>query len=184
MRLIFEHPWLTSISVGTLGFALLWVGLREQLITRIKIGIALLIVAIVLFVTGTLVQTPTENAKRVVYGFLDAVEEGKVGAATSFLHKDVILKDSWNGRAQNGRAGVRASLEELYRRHSLQYNTILKTRIVEKVSEVHVELYLFTRVSGIGSVPSQWRILVHESQNGVWEIFSIDAIEIAYRSFR
>ena len=184
MRLILEHPWLTSISVSSIGFALVWIGLRDELMNRVKIGAALFVVAIILFLTGTFIQTPTEHAKRIVYGFLDSVEESDIDGAVTYLHEDVILKDSWNGKAQNGRKGARLSLEELYRRHILQYNTILKMHIIEKATEVQVELYLFTRISGIGSVPSQWSLLLHESQNGDWEIFSIDAIEISFRSFR
>ena len=103
---------------------------------RVKIGAALFVVAIILFLTGTFIQTPTEHAKRIVYGFLDSVEESDIDGAVTYLHEDVILKDSWNGKAQNGRKGARLSLEELYRRHILQYNTILKMHIIEKATEV------------------------------------------------
>ena len=57
-------------------------------------------------------------------------------------------------------------------------------QIFEGKDDVLVQLFMFTRLSGIGSVPSTWKIRVHEGSGGVWEIYSIDAVEIGTRSFR
>jgi hypothetical protein len=66
----------------------------------------------------------------------------------------------------------------------LSYNTILRMEIYERQHDVLTELSMFTRVSRIGSVPSRWRILAREQPKGTWSIYSIDAVEIAGRSYR
>jgi hypothetical protein len=43
---------------------------------------------------------------------------------------------------------------------------------------------MFSRLSGIGTVPSRWRLLVRPVAADEWKIYSIDAIEIAGRSYR
>ena len=61
--------------VGAIGFVFLWIGLRENLFARVKIGAAILVVAVLLFFTGLLVVTPTEHAKKLISGFaLDVYE--------------------------------------------------------------------------------------------------------------
>lgn len=151
---------------------------------KVKIGAVLFVVSIVLFLLGVLVETPTESARRVVTGFVASVEEENVRASLGYLHKDVILVDDWRGMSGKGIRGVQESLEELYSRHTIQYNTILNAHIFEGADDVQVELYVFSRISGIGSVPSHWRLLVHERLDGKWEIYSIDAVEIAGKSYR
>jgi len=179
-----EHHWATSIPVASIGIALIWVGLQEGLLKKIKIGVVFVAVSVVLFLLGILVETPTESARRVVTGFVESVEEENAQAALGYLHKDVILIDDWLGMTQKGSRGVQESLEELHKRHIIQYNTILNTRIFEGTDDVQVELYVFSRISGIGSVPSHWRLLVRERRDGKWVIYSIDAVEIAGKSYR
>lgn|GEM_PF-3429506 len=184
MRLILEHHWITASVVGSIGFAFVWVGLRESLVTRFKIGVATLVLAILLFLIGLFVVTPTEHAKYIVRGFVDAVAAGKTSQVLSYVNKEVILVDDWKGESFSGHAGIRKCLDTLYSKYGISYNTILRTEIFERENDVLLELFLFSRVKGIGSVPSRWRILVHEQSNGQWLIYSIDAIEIAGRSYR
>jgi hypothetical protein len=158
--------------------------LHDGISKNIKTGVVLVGVSVVLFLLGILVETPTESARWVVTGFVASVEEENVSAALEYLHDDVILIDDWRGMDQKGHHGVQESLEELYKRHTIQYNTILNTHIFEGTDDVQVELYVFSRISGIGSVPSHWRLLVHEGLDGKWVIYSIDAVEIAGKSYR
>ena len=97
---------------------------------------------------------------------------------------DVDIVDDWKGESLSGRAGMKKSLDDLYAKYKITFNTVLRVEFFERENDVLVDLSLFTRVSGIGSVPSIWSILVHEEKNGKWSISSIDAIEIAGRSYR
>jgi len=175
---------MTGIIVGAIGLAFLWVGLRDNLLTRCKIGIATIVFALLLFFIGLFVVTPTEHAKRVVSGFVNAVVDENASDALSLLHWEVDIVDDWRGESLSGHAGMQRSLDALYAKYMLTFNTILRADFFERKDDVLVELSLFTRVSGIGSVPSTWRILVQEQKDGKWTISSIDAIVIAGRSYR
>ena len=184
MRLIFEHPWVLSLAIASIGFGFMWVGLREDLLNRIKIGVSMVFLSLIILVVGLLVDTPTEHAKFVVHGFIDAATEADIQGAISFVTDDVLLVDDWRGKTGTSKQDVRISLVELHKRHSINYNTVLRLVPIEREDDVLVELSLFSRVSGIGTVPSRWRILVKQVEDDEWKIYSIDAIEIAGRSFR
>jgi len=184
MRLIFEHPWVLSLAIASIGFGFMWVGLREDLLNRIKIGVSLVLFSLIILVVGLLVDTPTEHAKIVVHGFIDAATEGDIQGAIFFVTDDVLLVDDWRGKTGTSKQAVRISLIELHKRHSINYSTVLRLVPIEREEDVLVELSLFSRVSGIGTVPSRWRILVKQVEDDGWKIYSIDAIEIAGRSYR
>ena len=184
MRLIFEHPWVTSMAVASIGGGFLWVGLREDLMNRIKIGTSLVLLSLAILLVGLLVDTPTEHSKFVVYGFVDAATEGDIQRAMSFITDDVVLIDDWKGSSGTTKQDVQDSIIELHTRHTIGYSTVLRLVPIEREDDVLVELSLFSRVSGIGTVPSRWRILVKPVQDNEWKIYSIDAIEIAGRSYR
>ena len=170
--------------IGAIGFVFLWIGLRENLFVRVKVGAAILVVAVLLFFTGLLTVTPTEHAKKLISGFVQAAVNEQIDEALVFLSPEVIIVDDWKGESRSGHAGIRKSLEALHRKHTLSYNTILRMEIYERQHDVLTELSMFTRVSRIGSVPSRWRILAREQPKGTWSIYSIDAVEIAGRSYR
>ena len=184
MRLIFEHPWVTSMAVASIGFGFLWIGLREDLMNRIKIGATLMFFSLAILLVGLLVDTPTEHAKFVVYGFVGAATDADVQGAMAFITEDVVLIDDWKGGSGTTWKDVQESIIELHKRHTINYSTVLRLVPIEREDDVLVELSLFSRVSGIGTVPSRWRILVKQIEDDEWKIYSIDAIEIAGRSFR
>ena len=184
MRLIFEHPWVLSLAIASIGFGFLWFGLREDLLNRIKIGVSLVLFSLIILVVGLLVDTPTEHAKRLIYSFVLAVETEDIPATSAVLSQDVIMVDTWKDYPNQGIEGVQLSIIELHERHSFSFNTVLRFQPVEREEDVLVEISLLSRVSGIGTVPSRWRILVQPNEAGVWKIYSIDAVEIMGRSYR
>jgi hypothetical protein len=184
MRLVFEHPWVLSFAIASIGFGFLWVGLREDLMNRVKVGGMIMLFSLTILLIGIVVETPTEHAKFVVHGFVDAATEADVQGAMSFITEDVVLIDDWKGGSGTTWQDVRESIIELHRRHTISYSTVLRLVPIEREEDVLVELSLFSRVTGIGTVPSRWRILVKPVKDDGWKIYSIDAIEIAGRSYR
>ena len=184
MRFILEHPWLASLMITAVSFALIWTGLRDGKLRRVKVGIVVLLVAVTACVLGIVVDTPTELAKRAVYSFVKAVEEENISLVSTVLYRDVNMVDQWKEISEAGIAGVIASIHKLHMKHTLRYNTILRFQPIERDDDVLVELSLLSRVSGIGTVPSRWRLLIMPDEQGVWKIYSIDAVEIMGRSYR
>ncbi len=184
MRFILEHPWLAFIMLASISFALSWTGLRDGKTLRVKVGGVVFLVAIVVCVSGLAIDTPTEHAKRVVYAFVKAVEEEDIPSALKEVHSEVVLVENWKGISDTGVEGVKASITKLHSKYPIKFNTILRFQPVERSDDVLVELSLLSRVSGIGTVPSRWRLLVMPDDQGVWKIYSIDAVEIMGRSYR
>ena len=184
MRFILEHPWLAFVSIGAVAIALLWIGLRDGKKLQIKIGAGVFCVAVLACVVGIAIETPTEHAKKVVYAFIHAAEEKNYSELPALLNNGVILVDYWRGLPNIGIESIEKNITKLHQKHELRFNTIFRFQPVEREKDVLVELSLISRVSGIGTVPSRWRILVMPNDDGIWKIDSIDAVEIMGRSFR
>ena len=184
MRFILEHPWISSISIAAIALGLLWIGLRDGKKIYSRVGVLLFCVAVTAWILGRLIDTPTEHAKRLIYSFVLAVETEDIPATSAVLSQDVIMVDTWKDYPNQGIEGVQLSIIELHERHSFSFNTVLRFQPVEREEDVLVEISLLSRVSGIGTVPSRWRILVQPNEAGVWKIYSIDADEIMGRSYR
>ncbi len=184
MRFVLEHPWLASISISAIAFALVWTGLRDGVPTRTKIGIGVFCIAVVACLLGIFITTPTEHAKRVVFTFVEGVEENDVPKALSVLHHKVRLVDWWDEISNKGIQGIRESINKLHTERPLSFNVVLKLHPVEREDDVLVDLSLLSRVARIGTVPSRWKLLLMPDEQGIWKIYSIDAIEIMGKSYR
>jgi len=184
LRLIIEHPLPISISIAIVAIVFLWKGMTDGVQSKLITGLGILGLAIGCWCIGTFIDTPSEHARRIVKGFVTSVEEGRTIDALGFVSKDVMIIDDWEGEKGGGKAELRAALERLQDRYELSHSTILQLTPYEREGDVQVELSLFVRVSGIGSVPSKWRIIVGEIPDEGWSIWSIDALEVAGRKLR
>tara|TARA_Y100000589_G_scaffold316450_1_gene341196 strand:+ start:338 stop:892 length:555 start_codon:yes stop_codon:yes gene_type:complete len=184
LRLIIEHPLPISVSIAIVAFVFIWKGLTEGIQNKLFTGITFFCLAVVVWCIGTFIDTPREHARRIVKDFVAAVEEGRTRDAIGLVSKDVMIIDDWEGSKNGGRAELMAALERLHDRYTLSHSTILGLKPYEREGDVQVELSLFVRVSSIGSVPSKWRIIVGETQDKGWSIWSIDALEVAGRKIR
>mgnify|MGYP002847896175 CR=1 FL=1 len=184
MRFILEHPWISSLSIGVVAIGFLWTGLRDGKKLYCRTGAVLFCMAVLAWVVGSMIETPTEHAKRLIDALVQAVEKKNIPAIATLLTEDVILVDTWKDFPNKGIQTVQESVAELHLRHTFSFNTMLRFQAVERPDDVLVELSLLSRVSGIGTVPSRWRIRVKPNELGDWKIYSIDAIEIMGRSYR
>ncbi|MEE2819910.1 MAG: hypothetical protein VX615_04790 [Planctomycetota bacterium] len=184
LRLIIEHPLPISISIAIVAIVFLWKGMTDGVQSKLITGLCILGLAIGCWCIGKFIDTPSEHARRIVKGFVTSVEEGRTIDALGFVSKDVMIIDDWEGEKGGGKVELRAALERLQDRYKLSHSTILQLTPYEREGDVQVELSLFVRVSGIGSVPSKWRIIVGEIPDEGWSIWSIDALEVAGRKLR
>ena len=184
MRLLFEHHWLVSTVLASVAFALSWKGLRTGQLWYLRFGLGVLIVALIAFVIGVLVHTPTEHADDLVSALVVAVEKNDSVALTEILAPDVLVVDQWKTVDSKGLAGAIDGMHEFHKRHTLQFNTLMRFLPTECADEVQVEISLLSRVSGVGTVPSRWRIIVAPNAAGEWRIISIDVLEILGRLYR
>lgn len=184
MRFILEHPWLAFISIAAVGIALMWIGLRDGKRLLNKIGLGVFFFAVIACITGLIIVTPTEHAKNVIYTFVNAAEKEEYERLSGVLDRNVVLVDHWNELPNNGVDSIQKNLAKFHQKHTMQFNVIMRFIPIEREGDVLVEISLLSRVSGIGTVPSTWRLIVSPSVEGKWKITSIDAIEIMGKSYR
>ena len=141
-------------------------------------------IAVIACVIGFLIDTPSEQAQRVMNAFIDAAENEEYDGLANVLDQDVVLEDHWKSLPNHGIDSIRTNLIKLHQKHTLRFNAIMRILPVERAEDVLVEVSLLSRMAGIGTVPSTWRFIVSPSDDGVWKITSIDAVEIMGRSYR
>ena len=94
MRFILEHPWISSLSIGVVAIGFLWTGLRDGKKLHSRIGAVLFCCAVLAWVVGSMIETPTEHAKRLIDALVQAVEHKNIPAIATLLTEDVILVDT------------------------------------------------------------------------------------------
>ena len=184
MRFVLEHPWATGCILGSVSYALIWNGLRDDRTTRVKIGLVLAAITVAAVMIGTILDTPREHASRIVRGFIEAVKENDIASVRQYVTPSVVFVDDFKGKVNGGVAGVIQGVTYLHEEYPPTSNTILRFEVIERVHDVLVEVSMMTRVTHIGSVPNRWRLFVSQNEQGTWQISTIDAIEIAFRSYR
>ncbi|MDP6601598.1 MAG: hypothetical protein QGH76_04810 [Phycisphaerales bacterium] len=184
MRFIFEHPWPVAVALAAAAIILGWSGLREGLSRRLYAGGIAAALAAAALALGLAIDTPSEHARRVTSRFIASAVAGDIPSATRELAPSAVILDDWEGRSSTDRDEIQSRLQHLHRQYEIGANTVMRLEPMERPQDVLVELSLLTRVGGIGTVPSRWRLTIAEDAGGEWKIFIIDAIEVAGRSFR
>ena len=87
MRFVIEHPWASGCILGSISFALIWTGLRDGKLRRIKFGLLTVVLAVAAMIIGNLFSTPRENATRVVRGFIYAVIQNNISEVSNISDK-------------------------------------------------------------------------------------------------
>jgi hypothetical protein len=184
MRFILEHPWLAFITIAAIAFAFLWIGVRDGKRVQFKVGLWVFCVGVIACGFGLAIDTPTEHARNVINAFVDVAEQEQYSRLPHLVDNEILLVDHWKDLPNSGITALQKNIAKLHQKHPLLFNTILRFQPVEREGDVLVEISLLSRVTGIGTVPSRWRIIVAPNEDGVWRINSIDAVEIMGRSFR
>ncbi len=184
MRFIYEHPWASGFIIASLAFVFIWTGLRDGKPKCFRSGIVVTAFAVTAVLLGTMIDTPREHARRVVVAFVEAVQNNDTYAVRQLVSPYVQVVDDFDGRLGGTVAGVVQGVKELHREYPPTSNTILRLEVFEREQDVLVALSMMTRVTHIGSVPNRWRIFVAPDALGTWQISTIDAVEIAFRSYR
>ena len=184
MRFVIEHPWASGCILGSISFALIWTGLREGKLRRIKFGLVTVVLAFAAMIIGNLFSTPRENATRVVRSFIYAVIQNSISEVSNLVSPDVIVVDNLRGKLDGTRAGVVKGVQYLHKEFPPTSNTIMRIEVFEREHDALVEVSMMTRITGVGSVPHRWRLIVTPDSQEVWRITTIDVVEVAFRSYR
>jgi hypothetical protein len=184
VRFVIEHPWAAGCILSSISFALIWTGLRDGKTQRIKFGLVTVVLAIAAMIIGHVFSTPRENATKVVRSFITAVMQNKISEVRQLVSPNVEVVDDLGGRLRSKVAGVVDGVRYLHDQFPPTSNTILRFEVFERERDALVEVRMLTRVTGLGSTPNRWRLIVTPDVEEVWRITSIDVVEVAFRSYR
>ena len=184
MRFVIEHPWASGCILGSISIALIWTGLRDGKLRRVKFGLVTIVLAIGAMIIGNLFSTPRENASRVVRTFIHAVIQNNISEVSTLVSPDVIVVDNLHGKLDGSQSGVVKGVQYLHKEFPPTSNTILRFEVFEREYDALVEVSMLTRISGLGSTPNRWRLIVTPNEEEVWRITTIDVVEVAFRSYR
>lgn len=184
MRFVIEHPWASGCILSSVSFALIWTGFRDGKLIRVKLGSLALILAIAAMVIGNVFSTIRENASSVVHAFIDAVMENNISEVRQLVALDVIVVDDLGGKLQGKLSGVLNGVKYLHEQFPPTSTTILRFEVFERERDAIVEVSMMSRITRIGSVPHRWHLIVTPNSEEVWQITTIDVVEVAFRSYR
>lgn len=184
MRFIVEHPWASGCILGSISFVFIWTGIRDGKTLRIQIGFVVVLLAISAMIIGDIFSTPREHATRVVQSFIKAVMQQNIQDVRNLVSPNVIVVDDLGGRLQGTAHGVVQAVNYLHDKYPPIRNTILRFEVFERQKDAIVEISMISRITSIGSVPHQWRLIVTPNDHDTWLITTIDVVEVAFRSYR
>jgi len=184
VRFVIEHPWASGCILSSISIALIWTGLRDGKLNRIKYGFVVVIFAIAAMIIGNIFSTPRENATRVTNKFIEAVLDNNISSVRQLVSPTVVVVDDLGGKLQDKISGVVEGVTYLHKQFPPTSNTILRLEVFEREHDALVEVSMMTRITGIGSVPHRWRLIVRPNAEEVWQITTIDVVEVAFRSYR
>ena len=184
MRFVIEHPLASGCILSSISFALIWTGLRDEKLIRIKFGVVIFILAISAMVIGIVFSTTRENASNVVHDFIDAVVDNNISKIRKLVSPNVIVVDDLEGRLEGNISGVINGVAYLHKQFPPTSNTILRFEVFEREHDAIVEVSMMSRITRIGSVPHRWHFIVTPNADETWQITTIDVVEVAFRSYR
>jgi hypothetical protein len=184
VRFIIEHPWASGCILSSISFALIWTGLRDGKLIRVKFGLVAIIFAIAVMIIGNIYATPRENASKVVHALIEAVMNNDIPEVQKLVARDVIVVDDLGGKLKGKISGVVQGITYLHEQFPPTSNTMLRFEVFEREQDVIVEISMMSRISRIGSVPHRWHLIVAPNAQEVWQITTIDVVEVAFRSYR
>ncbi len=183
-RYVLENPWPLAVAIAAVAAVLIWIGAREGLWRRVRVGGAMGFVALGLVLIGWFVETPGETGERITRQFVDAVVAEDVNAATALL---VAEGGTFNSVSPN-HPGV--DLDEIGDRvrefvgdYDIESNRItMLDGYGESSDRAAVHLACITEIDrGYGPAVTQWVFRVERQSDGAWRITRITWVSMNSR---
>ncbi len=181
---VLENPWPVGGVLAVIAAILTWNGLREGLATRLRLGLALGLVAGGIIAAGILVTTPAEHGLLVARNLVDAAVNRDVVSGVSLFSDDAMMNV---GSPQNpgfDRDFIQTQFSRLANGYVIESNSITVLRgATLSSSEAEIRLGCMTTVS---SFPypntSQWIMRVRLMPDGSWKITRLTCVAINDRT--
>lgn len=176
--LIFATPWWLLGTLIVVGGVIFWSGNKRQQDTPRKIGIALIVLAILLKTLDFFVETDKEKVTRHTNELVTAVQKRDWPTFSSLMDDDVSLGTSNGTICPNRDALVKLAKTDV-ENHNLANLSAKVTAIQQDAIGITVDLDAFSEVSdSLGySVPSSWKLTWDKTGND-WHLHEVTCLTI------
>jgi len=179
-RYVLENPWPLGGVLLAVATWLIWSGLREGLMNKVKAGGGLAIAGAVVIATGILVVTSGEHARIVTRRLVDAVVAGDVQLALAQFAPGAAFAMASPKNPGYGLQVIEEQLINVTGRYPIDSNTITMLRGYSESSDAAVvHLACFTQVAASPyPTVSTWAVRVQRQDDGQWRIVHLTWVSI------
>jgi hypothetical protein len=180
-RYVLENPYPLGILLVALAAGLAWTALRSQRPRRLRGAGVRAVLGAAGLLTGALVVTAGERARRVTLAVVEAAVAADVTGAAAHFADDARL--SFGSPANPGlpRREIEARIDQLDGKYRIQANQVTMLRAyTEGPDRATVHLACYTTLQrGFGPAPTQWVLRVQRQDDGTWKIAHVTWISYA-----
>jgi hypothetical protein len=183
-RYVLENPYPLGLLLVALAAGFAWTALRSQRPQRLRTAGVLAALGAAVLLTGVLVVTAGEQARRVTMAVVEAAVAADVSGAAALFAEDARL--SFGSPTNPGllRRAIESRIDQLDGKYRIQANQVTMLRAYTETSD-RATVHLACRTTlerGFGPAPTQWVLRVQRQDNGTWKIAHVTWISYAGRS--
>lgn len=179
-RYMLENPWPLGVSLLILSAWFLWIGMREGLAKKLKVGAALGGLGAIIIGVGVAVTTSGEHARRVTKQLVQAAVEGdSIAAVDLFAHQAIFTVGSPNNPGMDIDF-IRDQIVHLLDRYPIESNDITMLRSYTQTRDAATaHLACLTTVCEFPyPTVSRWSLRISRQSDGEWKIVQLTCVAI------
>ena len=183
-RFLFENPYPLGVALLIVAAAMAWRGMREGQANVLKTALVLAPLGGAVLLTGALVTTSGEHAKRTTRDLVDAAVASNVSAAMKCLASDATLSFGSPKNLSFDVISIQQRLQRVLPRYQVKSNriTMLKAYSESRDAAV-VHLRCWTEIEqAYGPMLSSWALRVERQGDGTWEVTHLTCVSINNRT--
>ena len=183
-RYVLENPYPLGLLLVALAAGFAWTALRSERPQRLRPAAILAGLGAAVLLTGALVVTAGERARRVTMAVVEAAVAADVSGAAALFAEDARLAFGSSTNPGLPRRDIEARIDQLDGKYRIQSNQVTMLRAYTETSD-RATVHLACRTTlerGFGPAPTQWVLRVQRQDDGTWKIAHVTWISYAGRS--
>ena len=183
-RYVLENPYPLGVLLVALAAGFAWTALRSDRPQRLRTAGILGVVGAAVLLTGTLVATAGERARRVTLAVVEAAVAADVSGAAAQFAEDARLSFGGPTNPSLPRRDLEARIDQLDGKYRIGSNQVTMLRAYTETSD-RATVHLACRTAlerDFGPVPTQWVLRVERQADGTWKIAHVTWISLGGRA--
>jgi ketosteroid isomerase-like protein len=183
-RYVLENPYPLGLLLLALAVGFAWTGLRSGHRQRLPIAGILAAVGVAVLLTGALVVTSGERARRVTLALVDAAVAADVSGAAAMFADDATLSLGSPANPAFPRDDIERRIENLDGKYRIEFNQVTMLQSYTEARD-RATVHLGCRTTlrrGFGPTPTRWVLRIERQADGTWKVARVTWISIAGHS--